>query len=176
MALALVASLALALLGLPIPVVALFRRIERPNVMDVEARRRVYEHVAQLPGATANQIAQRAGFDRKTVQHHARVLHRLSFLEAQRDGRITRYFLPGAGSRGRAPEGVAARLILLALDRPGLSQAEAATDLDVCRSTIQWHARRLAERGFLERGALRVAREKEAELRALLMAEATQAM
>ncbi|MHB8584549.1 MAG: hypothetical protein ACYDDF_01745 [Thermoplasmatota archaeon] len=161
----------LAFLGLPVPVLALYRRIEKPDVMEESARRRIYEHVAREPGLTAARIAELEGFDRKTVAHHARVLHRHALLTVSRDGKALRYYLPGARADPPPVAGVAADLLRLALAEPGLPQSAAASRLGVCRATVQWHARRLSDRGLLERGVLRVAREKEPWIRDALAAD-----
>lgn len=167
-ALAIALGLGAALVGLP--VLALYRRIDKPHLFATDARRLVYEQVARHPGATATDLAPLVGFDRKTVMHHARVLHAHSLLEAERDGRAVRFFLPGHRARRPPASGVAASLLRFALDRPYAPQADAAEAIGVSRTTVQWHHRRLAQRGLLEHGRLSVPLDLRDKVRDALVA------
>lgn len=161
------ALLALCLvLGLPVAVLA--NRIDPPRVLRTPLRREIFEHVRTRPGITATQLAGLAGVDRKTVTHHTRILQAVKLVDAQRDGRAVRFFLPGTTLPIEFASGIAADILRALLDRPHRSQTEMADDLGVSRATVQWHLRKLSDRGFLVPGTTRVPRQHRDALEVVL--------
>lgn len=158
------AVLSLASAALLAPFLALYRRIAREACLRSERRRSIFERIRAAPGMTLHELARSEGVAYPTVQHHARILESLGYVETWRDG--ARLHLFENGGRYSAGEKrlhvVAASPASAALEavraRPGTGPAEVSRTLGVSRGTARFHLLRLAERGLvrLERAEGRV--------------------
>lgn len=139
------------------PVVgAFFTRLPRDRLLELDARRRVYDAVVADPGVGVEDCATRVGLARSTVSYHARMLERGGLVRSRREGRTLRLYPPdttaSTPSALRVP--TACALAAVVREAPGIDQASLARRLDVGPSLVLHHARRLEAAGLL-----RVARE-----------------
>lgn len=146
-------TLGLVLLGL-VPGLLLYRRLRRPQVLDHDHREAILDHLADEAPATVGALARALDLDYKTVQHHVRVLEDFGLVEARDRGRHRAIF-PADEAPPELPDPLAGEhatalaLLRVVAEEPGLTQTEAAARLDLARSTVHWHAQRLAEKDLL---------------------------
>lgn len=138
------------------PLVALYRRLTRSDVLDHPTRSRVLDAVLASPGATAGTVARLVAIDHSTALHHLNVLVEFGALDPRPVGARLRYYPRGAirtdAERGRcvALSNAKARLVLGALSRdPRASMSQLARATGLAKSTVDWHVLRLKRLGVL---------------------------
>lgn len=121
--------------------------------LDNDNRRRVYEQVAETPGAHIADIVEATDIPRSTVRYHLRVLEDASLIAGDTVHGNHRY----------APVSVDLRMAAAVRDEPTWSVADAvarfepvsltglAEELDRAPSTVSHHVDRLVDAGLLER-------------------------
>lgn len=73
----------------------LYRRLRRDHVFANATREAVFARVASAPGQTTERIARSLGLNRRTAEHHLRVLHELGAIEARTVGARAYFFQNG---------------------------------------------------------------------------------
>jgi DNA-binding transcriptional ArsR family regulator len=71
---------------------ALFARLTRERVVDLEARRKVLEYLRNHPGAHFRELLRALGLGSGALHYHLYVLERAGIIVPQRDGMYRRYF------------------------------------------------------------------------------------
>ncbi|HLF22953.1 MAG TPA: helix-turn-helix domain-containing protein, partial [Burkholderiales bacterium] len=130
-------------------------RLVRDDVLSHPMRRSVYDRVVATPGTTAGAISRELGVDRRTANHHLRVLREFHAIEARAIGARTRFFKNG-GTFGDSEKlrivalsSDKARTIAAALARnPEASLNRLALETGLPKSTARWHAKRLRRFGL----------------------------
>lgn len=132
-------------------VLALYRRIAHPDLLQNPSRAAVYDVVRTRNGIRVRDLAHVLDLDRTTIEYHIRQLERGSYVASRRVGRDTRVYLSSEQPRGsQAAERSAAVLhpisksILAATAvEGGATRGEIARATGIPRSTVNWHVRRL---------------------------------
>jgi hypothetical protein len=129
----------------------LYTRISKDMVLDNETRGFIKGFVYADPGIHFNEILRRAKLGNGTAAHHLAMLEREGIISSLSDGYLKRFYpadmkLMDLPLRLKKVE----RLILETVrESEGLSQREIARILEISESTVNRHARRLAEAGLL---------------------------
>jgi predicted transcriptional regulator len=141
-------------------------------------RERIRRHVAAHPGVHFSALVRALGLAPGQVQHHVRHLVRAdAVVEEPLYGR-THYYEPAYDPWERGAIAVLRRetardvLVLLLTDGPA-GPATVADDLDLARSTVEWHLGHLEEQGLVRkerdaRGRVTLVVERPAETTRLL--------
>lgn len=148
----------------PTAILALFTRIDHPDLLDHDLRRAMLEELRARPGATVGEMSRAFHVDYKTILHHRRMLERAGRLVVVREGRRGRCYVAGAPRpRVEAPRVLAA---LRAVEAGAGTPAELARSLAVPRGTAGSLLEALARRGLVVRsgGRARVPAEVAAGL------------
>lgn len=137
------------------------------NVFSVASRRRIFECVAQNPGAHLRDLARRAALPLGTTLYHLDHLETRGLVGSRRDGRYKRYFESlGMGRREKdvlsllrhdAPR----RIVQALLARGASTQRELCEAVGLSRSTLSFHVNVLVDRGLARREPTRPERTYE---------------
>lgn len=136
-------------------VVPLYARLTSREILGNEVRERIFQFVAQNPGANTTEVAKAANVGWGATVYHLRVLSDTGFLACEREGRSQRWFVNGATRRdevlGRAvlANGNAARIARIVLEKPGVEPSAVAAHANLARPTVAWHLERLRRAGLL---------------------------
>ncbi|MGQ0536545.1 MAG: winged helix-turn-helix transcriptional regulator [Methanobacteriota archaeon] len=151
-------TVAAAVGALAIPAWALYRRIMKDRVLEVDVRRRLLEEIRRRPGGNVRELALAVDVHYTTAQHHVRVLAEADLIGLERIGGRVRCFVNAGAydARERTVAGLAAtattRRILTAIrDAPGSDPASIARAAGAPSSTTGWNLRRLEAAGVAVR-------------------------
>jgi len=121
-----------------------------------DTRERVLAHIERMPGVHFRQLGRDLDLATGQVQYHLRRLERAERIVTEEvDGR-THYFPPTYDDRERRALAVVRRetardvLAYLVVDAPACPQA-VAVDIDIARSTLEWHLDRLIAVDLVEK-------------------------
>ncbi len=126
-------------------------------MLEVEARREIYETLRESPGAHFSHLQRLLGMATGTLQYHLKVLEDRNLIEVDREGRYTRYFVSlEVEQRDRQLLGLlrqeTARRVMLHLLEQGLSRLTDVSDaLGLAPSTVSFHLGNLEEAGVVEK-------------------------
>ncbi len=121
-----------------------------------ETRRRLERTVAASPGVHFNGLVRRLDLAPGQVQYHLqRLLREDRIVQEARYGR-THYYPPRFDEFERAALALLRRetardMIVSLIENGHTNPASLADDLDLARSTVEWHLDRLESEGLLER-------------------------
>lgn len=119
-------------------------------------RTRIADHIAAVPGVHFNELVRQLDLAPGQVQHHVRTLRREDRIRREQLYGRTHYYPPGYDERERAAIALVrretARDVLAHLLEHGLTRpATVAEDLDIARSTLEWHLDPLLERDLVRK-------------------------
>lgn len=117
-------------------------------------RDRIYQYVAGHPGVHFNELGRELDLATGQLQHHLKKLRRADEVVAESLYGRTHYYTPEYDDWERGAVAVlrreTARDVLLYLIEEGPSApAPVAADLDIARSTLEWHLDHLIEQGLV---------------------------
>jgi predicted transcriptional regulator len=119
-------------------------------------RERIREHVATPPGQHFNALTRALDLAPGQAQYHLKTLRRQGrVVEEPLYGR-THYYTPEYGAADRSAIAVLRRetardVLLHLLERGPASPGTVADELDVARSTVEWHLDHLTEQELVEK-------------------------
>lgn len=121
-----------------------------------ETRRRVREHVHSQPGVHFNGLVRDSEFAPGQIQYHIRRLLQAEEVTEERLYGRTHYYPPEHDVWERRTLALARRetareVLTYLLEHEGAKPATVAAELEVARSTLEWHLGRLAEQGVVEK-------------------------
>jgi predicted transcriptional regulator len=119
-------------------------------------RERIQRHVAANPGVHFNELTRELDLATGQVQYHLKKLRRADDVVAEPLYGRTHYYTPEYGEWERGAIAVlrreTARDVLVYLIDEGPSAPDrVAADLDVARSTLEWHLDHLTEQDLVEK-------------------------
>ena len=119
-------------------------------------RDRIHRHVSDHPGIHFNQLARELDLATGQLQYHLKKLRRADDVVSESLYGRTHYFTPEYDDWERGAVAVlrreTARDVLLYLIEDGPSApAPVADDLDIARSTLEWHLDHLIEQQLVEK-------------------------
>jgi DNA-binding MarR family transcriptional regulator len=133
------------------PFVGLFTRIEKPSVLEQQARKRVYEAIASSPGIHFTALKDAVGLGSGALVHHLSMLEHHRMIVKRREGRLARFWVASAPVPAAAPTltPLQARIVL-ALQTGPLPRRALAEKLSISRQLAEHHLRRLEHAGLVE--------------------------
>lgn len=119
------------------------------ELLQLDARRRIYTHVERHPGVHMRQLARDLGMPLGTLEYHLHHLENAHILSTREDGRFKAYFVNDSMDRRdkdvlywlrqRIPRRITASLLL----HPGWTHRELMEHLGVGASTLTFHLKKL---------------------------------
>ena len=121
-----------------------------------QVRRRIAEYVRSNPGVHFSAIVRDLDLATGQTQYHLRKLLRRGEVEAEERHGKTHYFDDGYDEWERAAIALLRRetdraIVALVLDTGPIAPDAIAAELNVARSTVEWHLDRLTDEGLLEK-------------------------
>src|SRR5438552_15783538 len=124
--------------------------------LELETRRRIYQHLQRFPGAHMREIGRDLDIPMGTLEYHLHYLVKADLLTIRQDPRYTRYFATGELSRRekdvlavlrqKVPRQIAAHLLLA----PGSSHGALLTKFALSGSTLSFHLKKLVRTGIAQ--------------------------
>lgn len=136
----------------------------RKDLLALDARRLVYQHVQSYPGLHLREIGRGTGLDPNHAKYHLQYLEKHGMVSSRKEDRYWRFYPrveTETGQRdvlGRHEKAVLALLrrpmplhvTLLLLDRGEMSHGDILEDLDVSHSTLSYHLKKMEGQGLVE--------------------------
>jgi len=121
-----------------------------------EARKRIAAHVAANPGEHFNELVRSLDLAPGQVQYHVRRLSGEDRVEAEQFYGQTHYYPPSVepwerGALALARRETARDVLLYVVEHGPSAPGAVAADLDIARSTLEWHVDHLVEQSVLRK-------------------------
>jgi predicted transcriptional regulator len=121
-----------------------------------QQRNRIYEYIEAHPGDHFNELVRALDLAPGQVQYHVRKLRRRGDVVAESLYGRTHYFTPEydeyeRGAIAALRRETAREILVYLLDSGGTTPNTVATDLDIARSTLEWHLDHLVEQDLVEK-------------------------
>jgi DNA-binding transcriptional ArsR family regulator len=123
--------------------------------LELETRRRIYQHVQKSAGAHMREIGRDLAIPMGTLEYHLHYLVKADLLTIRQDPRYTRYFATGELSRRdkdilavlrqKVPRQIAAHLLLV----PASSHGTILEKFALAPSTLSFHIKKLVNSGIV---------------------------
>lgn len=123
--------------------------------LELETRRRIYQHLEKFPGSHMREIGREVAIPMGTLEYHLHYLVKADLLTTRQDARFTRYFVTGGLSRQekdvlavlrqKIPRQIAAHLLLA----PGSTHGQLLTKFALSPSTLSFHLKKLVTRNIV---------------------------
>lgn len=124
--------------------------------LELETRRRIYQHVQKYPGTHMREIGRDLEIPMGTLEYHLHYLVKADLLTIRQDARYTRYFATGGLSRQekdvlavlrqKVPRQIAAHLLLA----PESSHGDLLRHFALSASTLSFHLKKLVTTGIVQ--------------------------
>lgn len=136
----------------------------RDDLLSLEARRRVFQHVEAYPGLHLSEIARQCDLETNHAKYHLAYLEKHGLVSNRMEGALQVFFPRREGPLGRQ-EAVAAddksvlallrqpvplHAVLLLLDRGECSHGDLDAAIPVSRTTLHYHLAKLERAGVLD--------------------------
>lgn len=153
-------SLIVALIGLAVvvPLILLYRRLTRRDVLDNDVRRRALEFVEDDPGVTTADVARHLEIHYATARHHLEVLVDFDLVDRRRIGGQLHFYenhgeipYPDQDTVAALNHDVRRKIAAILARRRQATPGGLIDHVDVARSTLSYHLNKLREAGVVDR-------------------------
>jgi DNA-binding MarR family transcriptional regulator len=134
-----------------------YRRITSHNMLDHEARRRVYDLIGSHPGIDQTRLSSYAGINESTLRYHLDRMVDEELVSVALVGKTYHYFQNQSEYSeeqqryfSRISSGTSARIMHIIRERPGITRKELADYLDMASPTVTRVVHQLAEEGYVQ--------------------------
>lgn len=139
-----------------LPLLPLYSRIQRGEIMEHETRERIYGLVKDNPGIHAHEIASRANVGWGTAVYHLKMLEDHRLVVSERQGRYKRFFLAAGftGTKdaiGAMRNPTTASVAEFIARNPGCIQREVCVALGLSPSLVSWHIDKLEQADLVKK-------------------------
>lgn len=135
----------------------LYSRLGRDEVLDHDARDRMYRIIQDEPGIHVSELMRRVDGGWGGLMHHLHVLEDKEYVTSRDDGRYRRLFPVGQYNPDRMDtiallrnESTAEALDIIAR-RPGINQSELASRMGMKPPSARYHLQKLQEAGLVRK-------------------------
>lgn len=119
------------------------------DALELETRRRIYEHIRKTPGSYLRELSRFLEIPLSTVEYHISYLKQHKLISEQQDGRYMRYYVLGdIGEREKAVLSILRQRVprcitLFLLIRESVSHADICDHIKLSPSTATFHLKKL---------------------------------
>ncbi len=142
-----VAGLKLLSLGGVLP---LYNRLSKASTFENDTRKRIFDHVEEMPGACIADVAGKVGVSHSTASYHLDKLNEFNLITSTQDGNKVRFFVKGGAfsederlSLSALENAETRRVLCTIIAHPMSYRAELTELLGVSSPTVNWHLDRL---------------------------------
>lgn len=130
--------------------------MERGQVIELEARRRIYEHIVANPGTHLRAVKEALEMPMGQLEYHLHFLEVQGLVGAKDDRYYKRFFPSEMGATDRRllsalRQEMPRRIVLLVLESPGVDHRTIQESTGLGASTLSFYMRDLIEKGLIER-------------------------
>lgn len=130
--------------------------MERGEVIELEARRRIYDHIVANPGTHLRAVKEALEMPMGQLEYHLRFLEDQGLVGAKEDRYYKRFFPSEMGATERRllsalRQEMPRRIVLLVLESPGADHTTIQKSTGLGASTLSFYMRDLIEKGLIER-------------------------
>jgi predicted transcriptional regulator len=130
--------------------------MERGDVIELDARRRIYEHIVANPGAHLRAVKEALEMPMGQLEYHLRFLEEQGLVGAKEDRYYKRFFPSEMGATERRllsglRQEMPRRIVLLVLETPGMDHRTIQERTKLGASTLSFYMRDLIGKGLIER-------------------------
>ncbi|HWG91060.1 MAG TPA: winged helix-turn-helix transcriptional regulator, partial [Candidatus Thermoplasmatota archaeon] len=137
---------------------ALYSRIARSDILENDARNRLFEQVRSSPGMNVSELAEATGLGWGTTVYHLQRLKATGLVSEKRGGNSKCFFVNGGAVSPAAQRAQAAlrhekaqQIVTFLQANPAASQKEMAAALGLSPALVSFHVKRLVEAGVLSK-------------------------
>jgi predicted transcriptional regulator len=125
------------------------------KVLELDARRKIYEVVRQFAGSHFREIERKSKLSTGTVKYHLSYLAKNELIKEERDGNNLRYFPKEFKPENRKLLGLLRQksirdILLFILTHSDCNHEQIAGKVKLSPSTISWHLKKLEEEKVIE--------------------------
>ena len=119
------------------------------EVLELEIRREIYNLIAKNPGLHAKKIAELASITGQLADYHLLYMERCGLITGAKEEGYRRYYVKGKiGIKDRRRisilrQELPLKIILFLLKNPGSKHGEILEKLDIAKSTLTYHLKKL---------------------------------
>ncbi|UCH71911.1 MAG: winged helix-turn-helix transcriptional regulator [Thermoplasmatales archaeon] len=130
--------------------------ISKKNILDFEARRKIFKFVEDNPGLNVNEISRRIEVPLTTLLHHLRILEKQDLIDLKSKGKYTLiYSKYELGVQEKEilellRKKIPCRILLYSYFSTSCSQIELSRELNLHPSTINYHLKKMIKMGIIE--------------------------
>jgi DNA-binding transcriptional ArsR family regulator len=130
--------------------------ISKKNILDFEARRKIYEFIEKNPGLNVNEISRRIEIPVATLLHHLRILEKQELVELKSKGKYKiAYTKNDLGVQDKEllellRKKIPCRILIHFFYSPVCSQTELSRELDIHPTTVSYHLKKMVKIGIIE--------------------------
>jgi len=130
------------------------------KILDLDARRKIYEVVKKFAGSHFREIERKSKFPTGTVKYHLSYLVKNELIIEEKDGNNIRYFPKTFNSEnsrllGFLRQKTIRKIILFILENNNCNHEQVVKAVGVSASTVSWHLKKLEQNniiGFIKKG------------------------
>lgn len=130
------------------------------KVLELDARRKIYEVVKRFAGCHFREIERKSNLPTGTVKYHLSYLTRGGLIKEEKEGNNLRYFPKEFKSENKKLLGLLRQkkgreIILFILTHNNCNHEQIVQAVNVSPSTVSWHLKKLEENnivGFIKKG------------------------
>jgi DNA-binding transcriptional ArsR family regulator len=130
--------------------------ISKKNILNFEARKKIYDFIEESPGLNVNEISRRLEIPFTTLLHHLRILEKEDLVSFKRKGEYKfAYAKTELGTQDKEilellRKKVPCRIILHLFFTASCSRDELSKELDLHPSTVFYHLKKMMKMGIIE--------------------------
>jgi predicted transcriptional regulator len=129
----------------------------KEDILELENRKKIYNHILKSPGLHEREIAREIGMPLSTLNYHLNYLTKRELVMAKPEGHYTRYYVVRkVGIKDKKVisllrQSLPRRIIMFLLLHPNSSHQDICKHLQVAPSTTSFHLNKLIDAGIIER-------------------------
>lgn len=125
-------------------------------ILDLEARKRIFEHIKESPGAHLREIKRALDLPMGVLEHHLRFLEKKEIIVGKKDRYYKRFYLIRTSSKHKAILSVLRQkkprdIVIFLIDNPGSRHKDIVKRFGLGASTLSFYMKDLLKKGIVER-------------------------
>ncbi|MFQ6106395.1 MAG: winged helix-turn-helix transcriptional regulator [Thermoplasmata archaeon] len=126
------------------------------EALDLENRKRIYDHVSRYPGTYLREIQKELGLEMGVLEYHLNYMERKGLLSSEIDGRLRRFYVrreiafPDRRILGLMRQRVPRRIAIRAMLESEVSFEDLREEVGISKSTLSFHLKKMRSLGILQ--------------------------
>lgn len=130
--------------------------MKKEDILELEARRRIYNYIKETPGAHLRDIKRALELPMGVLEHHLRYLEKHEIISAKKDRYYKRYYLTRTSHSQKALLSVLRQkkprdIVLFLILNPGSRHKDVMERFGLGASTVSFYVKHLIQKGVVEK-------------------------